>query len=214
MSRLAGLLLPLTAALPAIENRASRPDFCWFTQFGDRVLQRVDSVLSGKVESVTPVRGTDVVRVSILAWHFGERRPDQREVTLLARRGDFFTGTEQLLFLQRFEGGGRYQLHNRVARSDPDYEAKLRCLEENLALLELERVEDRRLRARRLLHEGVGDRERWTRWHAFHELAYVRDAYPDLVTADDREEFTRLAARSDDAPFKKALLKLLKEWTS
>jgi hypothetical protein len=208
------LLAPLLAAAPASAPQSrAKPRFKYFTQLGDEVLNQVDAVLFGKVESIAPLRGADVVRVSIGTWYLGERKADQTEVTLLASPGDFFAGTEQLLFLKLYEGGPRYRLHNRIARSDPDFDAKRRTLEEHVALRRLEREEDRRRQVRKLLYDEAGAREKWARWHAFHELEYVRTRYPDLVTREDRDELTRLAARSADEPFKKALLKLLKDWT-
>ena len=211
MPKLIALLLIAFAASGQGE-RAKAPAFRWFTQLGDEVLNQVDAVLLGRVESVVGMRGTDVVRIAIGTWYHGERRADQTEVTLLASRGDFFAGTEQLLFLKRYDGGPRYRLHNRVARSDPDFDAKLRVLEETISLKKLDREEDRRRQVRKLLYDEAGSREKWSRWHAYRELDYVRTRYPGLVTREDRDELTRLAARADDEAFKKALLKLLKDW--
>ncbi len=214
MARLVALLLVLLPALARAQERPGRAPFRYFTQLGDEVLARVDAVLLGKVESVTAVRGSDVVRVSVATWFVGERGVPPGEVTLLAQHGDFFAGTEQLLFLKRFEGGPRYLLHNRVTCNDPDFEAKLRVLEQNVALRKLEREEERRRQVRKLLYDDAAARDGWTRWHAFHELEHVRRAHADLVTREDREELTRLADRSADPSFRKALLKLLQEWTS
>src|SRR5262245_16456930 len=113
---------------------APRDSFKYFTQLGDQVLNQVDAVLYGKVVAVTAMPGTDVVRLSISTWYLGDRKEGQDQVTLLASRGDFFEGTEQLLFLKKYEGGPRYTLHNRVAKSDPDFEAKRHVLEATLAL--------------------------------------------------------------------------------
>jgi len=212
MARLAAWLFPLAAALlpQAPPNRAP---FKYFTELGDEVLNRVDAVMQGKVEAVTKVPGADVVRISIATWYLGVRRPDQVDVTIFAHEGDFFVGSEQLLFLKLYEGGPRYKLHNRVARADPDFDDKVRVLEQTVALRLLDKEEDRRRQVRKLLYDRAADRDAWMRWNAMHELKYVHAHHPDLVTHDDREQFTRLAARSEDEPFKKALLKLMKDWT-
>jgi hypothetical protein len=224
------VLLLLSAPVAAAQTRPPAPSppparpaparFRWYTQLGDEVLAKVDAVLVGKVASISSLRGTDVVRVTIVRWLQGERpaaegplAKEPADVTLLANPGEFFAGTEQLLFLQRYDGGPRYVLHNRVTRSDPDFEAKLASLERTLALKDLPRDEDRRRRVRKTIYDDAAARDAWTRWHAFHELEYVRKSFPDLVTREDREDLARLAARSEDAAFKKALLKLLKEWS-
>ena len=212
MARLAALLLPLAAALAPQQEPAKRAAFRWFTQLGDEVLNRVDAVLQGKVAAVTRVHGADVVRVTIATWYLGTREPDQVDVTLFAQQGDFFVGSEQLLFLKLYDGGPRFKVHNRVARGDPDFDDKVRILEQTLALRSLDHEEDRRRQVRKQLYDGAADRGSWMRWHAFHELEYVRKTYPDLVTREDRDDLTRVAARSEDELFKKALLKLLKDW--
>ncbi len=216
--RLATVLLWLWfAPLLGAQEQPKKPAFVWYTQFGDQVLNRVDAVLIGKVEEVTALRGTDVVRVSVVDWKWGDRDAklgSATEVTLLAQPGDFYVGNEQLLFLERFEKGSRYTLVNRVAKSDPDWEQKLECLAANLRLKPLERDEDRRREVRKALYDGLAARVVWTRWHAWQELVYVKSKYPDLVTREDRVDLEKLANRLDDAKLKKALQKLLEEWDS
>lgn len=217
---LGGVLLALLAPAtrpqerPERPGRPERPTFKYFTQLGDQVLNQVDAVLFGKVAGITSMPGTDVVRVTIATWYLGERKEGQEEVTLLASRGDFFAGTEQLLFLRRFESGPRYTLHNRIAKGDPDFENKRRVLESTIALRKIEREEDRRRQVRKQIYDDAGARDTWTRWHAIQEIEYLRKQLPAVITREDREDLTRLAARSEDETFKKALLKLLKEWPS
>jgi len=212
MHRVAGLLLALLPGLAPAQAPPQRANFKYFTKLGDEVLNRVDAVLVGRIQSVTALRGTDVVLVEVVTWHSGPRRPDQKNVTLLANHGDFYVGTEQLLFLKLYEAGPRYTLHNRVARSDPDYDAKLHALEQSLALRRIPNEEDRKRQVRKQLWEDVGARDSWTRWHAYHELEWLRGRHDDLLPREDREELARLAARSGDPEFKKALTRLLKDW--
>lgn len=204
---------PTPAPAPAPAD-AAKP--VWYTQFGAQVLAKVDAVVVGKVVEVTGLRGTDVVRVEIVAWKHGARpkglRGDVTEVTLLAAPGDYFVGTEQLLFLALFEKGPRYTAYNRVARSDPDWDAKLGCLDKNLALLALEKPEERRREARKLLYDDLASTVHWTRWHAYHELLWVRENVPTLVTREDRDDLRKAANASDDAKLKELVLKLLQEW--
>lgn len=214
LAALSTITVHAVAQEPAPAPTPAPPVFKYFTQLGDEVLNQVDAVLYGKVAGVSAMPGTDVIRVTITTWYQGERKEGQAEVTLLASRGDFFVGTEQMLFLKRFEGGARYTVHNRVAKSDPDFENKRKVLESTLALRKVEREEDRRRLVRKQNYDDAGARDAWTRWHALHELEWLRKRQPDLVTREDREDLSRLAARSEDEAFKKALLQLLKDWTS
>lgn len=187
-----------------------------YTQFGAEVLAKVDAVLLGKVAEVTTIQGTDVVRVTVTSWRVGQptegSTASQESVTLLAATGDFFAGTEQLLFLRRYESGPRFTVFNRIARSDPEWEAKLACLDDNLALGRIEKDEDRRREARKMLYDGLAARSSWSRWHAWQELRWVRKERSDLVTKGDRDDMRRLMERSEDAKLKSSLLALLKEW--
>lgn len=207
--------VPAPAPIPA-PPAPGKPAFAWYTQFGTEVLGVVDGVLVGKVEEVTGLRGIDVVRVAIVEWCYGARpralAGEAKEVTLMASPGDFFLGTEQMLFLKLFEGGPRYAVHNRIARSDPDWDAKRACLDWNLGLQKVEKDEDRRREVRKRLYDDLSDRSNWTRWHAYHELAWLRAKQKELVTWDDREDLRKLAARLEDEKLKTALTKVLKEW--
>lgn len=196
---------------------AAKPETTvWYTQFGADVLAAVHGVLLGKVVEVTPLRGTDVVRVAILEWRSGARpralTGEALEVTLLATPDDFFVGNEQLLFLKRFENGPRFSVHNRIAKSDPDWDAKLACLDHNLALQKIERDEDRRREVRKRIYDDLESRTNWTRWHSYQELAWVKKHHPTLVTYDDREDLKKLAAASEDVKLRGAVLELLKDW--
>ncbi len=220
-----GARAPLSAQTPApspVAPPAPRPEPpaatgpIWYTQFGAQVLAAVDAVLIGKVIEVSGLRGTDVVRVEIVEWKHGARpvglRGSVTEVTLLAMPGDFFVGTEQLLFLKLFEKGPRYNAFNRVARSDPDWDAKLACLDRNLALLALEKEEERRREARKLLYDDLTSTVHWTRWHAYHELAWVREKMPQMVTREDRADLRKAASACEDPKLRELVLKLLQEW--
>jgi hypothetical protein len=189
-----------------------RPTFAYFTQLGEEVLNQVDVVVEGRIAAVTKLRGTDVVRVTVTTWHLGDHKQGDDEVTLLAPPDDFFAGSQQLLFLEKYETGGRFTVVNRVARSDPDFEAKLGVLTRNVALRKLDDVEDRQRAVRKMLYDDAVALETWTRQHALVELAYEKKHHPTLVTKEDREDLTKLAVRSEDEKWKKALLELLKDW--
>lgn len=186
------------------------------TQFAAEVLAAVDAVLVGTVVDVKALRGTDVVRIRIGAWKAGERPATPLgpvdEVTLLATPRDFFVGGEQLLFLKRFEEGPRFVVHNRIGRGDPDWEAKLACLDQNLALQALPTAEERRRQARKLVYDDLVARSQWTRWHGFHELSWLRRCHPAWITREDRGDLRKAAERSEDAELARRLLALLEEW--
>lgn len=206
---LRSLLLPV---LLLAQEPPRQPEFVYFTELGDEVLARSDAVILGEIASVARLRGTDVVRVAVSRAFLGAAVADSAEVTVLAPPGDFFAGSEHLLFLDRFEGGPRYSVRNRVSRHDPDWDAKLACLERNLALREIAPVEDRRRAVRKLLWDGADAADEWTRWHTLRELRWLRGRHPDLVTREDRDDLARLAARSADERFRDALLALLLDW--
>ncbi len=218
---LGSLLLAAVGAAqepPAPTPVPATAKFAWYTQFGSEVLDVVDGVLIGRIDSIAPLRGTDVVRVTIVAWRFGERPKsvtgDAAEVTLLASPGDFFVGTEQLLFVKKFEGGPRYAVHNRVARSDPEWDAKVAWLDHHDALRKLVKDEDRRREVRKRRYDDLAARSNWTRWNSYHELTWLRTKHKDVVTWDDREDLKRLAERLEDAKLGAAVKKLLKECDS
>src|SRR5262249_34039892 len=196
---------------PASGARAASPaeELRWFTQFGDKVLSKCDAVLLGRIQAVTPVRGAEVVRTTILTWYLGTRAENQKEVTLISNPGDFFAGTEQLLFLQLFEGGPRFTYLNRISKTDPDFDAKEKSLAQQLEIKKIDNEEDRRRKVRGFLYNNSESRDSWTRWNMLRELAYVRKEYPDLVTKEDIEDLRKVAERSQDADFKKELLRLL-----
>ena len=204
------------AERPALQDESKPDPWVGYTQFGVEVLDAVDGVLFGKVAEVTPLRGTDVVRVTILEWRYGARPQehgrDTAEVTLLAAPGDFFVGNDQLLFLKRFEKGPRFIVHNRIAKSDPDWDAKLACLDQNIALRSVAKDEERRREVRKRLYDDLASRVNWTRWHGYQELAWLKRHHAGLVTRDDREDLRRLMERCDDRKLVKGVLALLEEW--
>ncbi len=204
------------AEKPATKDEAKPDPWVGYTQFGAEVLDVVDAVLLGKVAEVTPLRGTDVVRVTILEWRWGARPQesghDCAEVTLLAAPGDFFVGNDQLLFLKRYEKGPRFIVHNRIAKSDPDWDAKLACLDHNVALRALPKDEERRREVRKRLYDDLASRVNWTRWHGYQELAWLKRHQAKLVTREDREDLGRLMERCDDPKLAKSVGALLEEW--
>lgn len=202
---------------PPTPKDGVKPDpWVGYTQFGAEVLDVVDGVLLGKVAEVTPLRGTDVVRVTIVEWRHGARPQenghDAAEVTLLAAPGDFFVGNEQLLFLKRYEKGPRFVVHNRIARSDPDWDAKLAVLDHNVALRALPRDEERRREVRKRLYDDLASRVNWTRWHGYQELAWLKRKQAKLVTREDRDDLRKLMERCEDAKLAKSVGALLEEW--
>ena len=202
---------PGGAPTPPAEAKTAPLD-PWYSQLGAEAVALSSAVVIGKVESVSQLRGTDVVRVSISEWIWGGD-PDKpaAEVTLLAGRDDFFVGTSQLLFLATFEKGPRFTVVNRIAKSDPDFEEKVAVLRSVVTLRRTEPDEERRRQARKFLYDLATARGKWTRWHAIQEIASVRKRHPDLVTAEDRAELKKLAARTEDADWKKALLAALED---
>jgi hypothetical protein len=204
------------AEKPAAKDESKPDPWVGYTQFGAEVLDVVDGVLLGKVAEVTPMRGTDVVRVTILAWRHGARPQenghDAAEVTLLAAPGDFFVGNDQLLFLKRYEKGPRFIVHNRIAKSDPDWDAKLAVLDHNVALRALPKDEERRREVRKRLYDDLASRVNWTRWHGYQELAWLKRHQAKLVTREDREDLRKLMERCEDPKLAKSVGALLEEW--
>ena len=100
---------------------------------------------------------------------------------------------------------------NRILKSDPDFEAKRKVLDQTLELKGLKQEDDRRRQVRRLIYEGADARDSWTRWHALADLKHVLSNHPGLVTSEDRADLRALAKRSGDAKFQKALLAALEE---
>jgi len=185
------------------------PAFAWYSTLGDTVVAKCDAIVVGRIGAINELRGGTVVRVEVETWYLGEPVPGQTEVTLLAYPNDFFTGTELLLFLQRFESSGRYTYLNRILTSDADFEAKRRVLEQTLALRRLASDDERRYAVRRKIYEEAGAIDAWTRAHVLREIAYLRRTWPGLLTRDDLADLRELAKRSGDEKWKKSLLAAL-----
>jgi hypothetical protein len=196
---------------PAKPAPAKPAPFIYFNELGDTVVAKCDAIVYGKVASVKEFVGGVVVRVAVTQWLLRDHAADDGEVTLLAHPDDFFAGNELLLFLQKFEGGPRFTDINRILKSDPDFEAKRKVLDQTLELRGLKQEEDRRRQVRRLIYEGAEARDSWTRWHALADLKHVLSNHPGLVTTEDRADLRALAKRSSDAKFQKALLAALEE---
>ena len=197
------------AAGPA--GTPAKPAFAWYSELGDTVVAKCDAIVTGKVGAISELRGGAIVRVEVETWFWGARAPGQSEVTLLAHPDDFFTGTELLLFLKRFENGGRFTYLNRVLESDSDFEAKRKLLERTLALREVPRDDDRRHEVRRRIYEDAGSIEPWTRAHVLREIAWLRKTWPGLLTRADLADLRELVRRSADEKWKKALLAALED---
>ena len=204
---------PLAApATPADPKAApAKPAFAWYSQLGDTVISKCDAIVTGRVGAISELRGGAIVRVEVETWFYGDHAPGQDEVTLLAHPDDFFTGTELLLFLQRFENGGRFTYLNRILKSDSDFEAKRKVLERTLALRDFPRDEDRRHEVRRRIYEDAGSIDAWTRAHVLLEIAWLRRNWPGLLTRPDLADLRELARRSPDEKWKKALLAALED---
>lgn len=212
---LAGALTSASAQQPAPPAPPPAPAkpaaFVYFNELGDTVVSKCDAIVYGKVASVKEFVGGVVVRVAVTSWLLGEHAAGEAEVTLLAHPDDYFAGNELLLFLQKFEGGPRFTDLNRILKSDPDFEAKRKVLDQTLELKGLKQEDDRRRQVRRLIYEGADARDSWTRWHALADLKHVLSNHPGLVTSEDRADLRALAKRSGDAKFQKALLAALEE---
>ena len=204
---------PAKPADPAAAPAAApaKPAFAWYSLLGDTVVSKCDAIVAGKVGAISGLRGGAIVRVEVETWFWGDHAPGQTEVTLLAHPDDFFTGTELLLFLQRFENGGRFTYLNRILKSDSDFEAKRKVLERTLALRDFPRDEDRRHKVRRRIYEDAGSIDAWTRAHVLLEIAWLRRNWPGLLTRADLADLRELARRSPDEKWKKALLAALED---
>lgn len=190
---------------------AKPPPFVYFNELGDTVVSKCDVIVLGRVAAVKEFVGGVVVRVAVTTWLLGDHTEGEQEVALLAHPDDFFAGNELLLFLEKFEGGPRFTYLNRILKSDPDFEAKRKVLDQTLELRKLKQEEERRRQVRRLIYEGADARDSWTRWHALADLKHVLSNHPGLVTPEDRADLRALAQRSSDAKFQKALLAALAE---
>lgn len=203
---------PAAPAPPAGPKPApAKPAFAWYSLLGDTVVSKCDAIVAGRIGAISELRGGAIVRVEVETWFYGDHAPGQDEVTLLAHPDDFFTGTELLLFLQRFENGGRFTYLNRVLKSDSDFEAKRRVLERTLALRDFPRDEDRRHEVRRRIYEDAGSIDAWTRAHVLLEIAWLRRNWPGLLTRADLADLRELARRSPDEKWKKSLLAALED---
>jgi hypothetical protein len=198
---------PAPGPVPA---KPEAPAFVWFNELGDTVVAKCDLIVLGKVSSIKELVGGAVVRVTVSTWFFGDHAADQTDVTLLSHADDFFLGNELLLFLTKFESGPRFTYLNRILKSDPDFDAKRKVLEQTLELQKL-KEEERRRQVRKLIYDGADARDAWTRWHALTDLHHALTNHPGLVTLEDRADLRALAKRSGDAKFQKALLAELTE---
>lgn len=202
------LMLWLALCAPSMVSGSGADDGRYFTRFGETVLRKSQAIVLGEIDHVQPIRGGDVVRVRVIQTYKGD---DTETVTLLAGRGEFFAGTQQLLFLEQYGEAGRFQYINRISRSDPDYDAKEECLNDHLRMESLGEEGLRRDAVKEFLRKGARSSQSWTRWNMLRELAYILKKYPELITEADRAELRKLAESSPDDEFRRKLLELLEE---
>lgn len=201
-----GAILTMLVCLGA----APRPqqELPYFTQLGDKILSRSSLVVLGEVEAVSrALRGGEVVTVQVTETRLGE---EHKSVTILAERGSFFAGSEMLLFLTPNEGP-TFSCLNRISRSDPDFDAKMAVLVQNLEIRELTDEESRKAHVRQILYENARSTDTWTNWNVARELQYVLQKYPDLLRAEDVKALLEVAEATSDEEFGKELRRLLRD---
>jgi hypothetical protein len=200
------LWIALLASRLVLGDTLSSGTIEYFTKFGDQVLSRSPQIVRGRIASVSTAPRSEVVRVEVAVTFKGQQ---VQELVLLANPGEYFAGSDFLLFLEPFEEGPRYTCFNRISSTDPDYAIKERYLQQQLELEALPDPELRRDRARTLLVEHARSPESWLRWNMLRELAYVLDRYPGLVRTTESDGLHKAAEQSSDDEFRKELLILL-----
>ena len=181
----------------------------YFSKFGDQVLRRTQYIVKARVVSVEQATAQAVlVEVQVDTTFKGE---EHEGFTILANRGEYFEGSELLLFLNDFEDGPRTTCSNRISVSDGDYDAKERHLTEQLEIEALSTPEDRRRKSRELLLQNLRAEGKWTRWNALRGLAYVLETYPDMMREADRKELREIAESTVDVEFQQELQALLED---
>jgi hypothetical protein len=205
------VLLGPTVVPPRLAAGAAGPaadaDFRYFSKFGDRVLGQSQLIVRGRVAAVKPVPRAELATIEVATTFKGA---ETRDVVILANPGEFFVGSELLLFLREFEGGPRTTCFNRISVTDPDYEVKERFLRQQLRLEDLADEEIRRDYARSMLLESARSTERWVCWNTLRELAYVLDRYPELIREGEAVTLAGIADASEDPEFARELRALLR----
>ncbi len=201
------LILLLAFGWMSSRASASRP---YFTRFGDQILSRSQTILRGRVDGVDSAGRLEVVRVESQEPFKGSV---DEEVVVLANPGEFFAGSELLLFLELYQQGPRFTCFNRISTTDPEYETKEAYLREQLLLESQTDTTGRREMARGFLLEHAASEDPWMRWNMLRELAYVLEEYPDMLDENDAERLREIgqAQESRDARFHRELRALLKK---
>lgn len=197
------------------DPKAKPQPFRYFSRFGDQVLGRCDLIVRGRVESVHPAPRAELVKIEVqevfkdAASRTVAASVARKEATVLANPGEFFAGSEFLLFLGRFGLGPRYTCQHLLSPSDPLFEVKEAHLRDQLRLESVTDEHDRRDLARQMLLDNARSPLSWARQNALLEIAYVRDAYPELLGPVEEAELRAIARSGEDPTFRKRLEQLL-----
>lgn len=154
-------------------------------------------VLARTLSTTNVGLGSTVARVLVEDKLAGPALGDTRELTVLAYPGDLVRGRRDLLFLQPFRGGPRWNVERLLDGRDPDFRAKLELTRRTADLLAIRQVSARDAATFELVIDALADARPWMRRYAVAELGWLASTRADLFTDLRRRRLDALAAETD-----------------
>ncbi|MCP5115013.1 MAG: hypothetical protein GY953_29640, partial [bacterium] len=194
-------------ALSGPPGDEGRPRF-EFQSFGKDMLSKVKVVAEAEATSVILAgRGVSVAHFKVLEMLRGEVRG--KELVVLTAPGQFHSGATYLLFLDRFHGGDRLTVLNRIAKGERDYSAKLKVARQYLKADATADPHQRALVIRTLLVENLAATDLFIRWNALTELAPFVEKHMAMFGPEQKAQMVEAYRRTPSASFRRELGRIL-----
>jgi len=166
------------------------------TRLGLELLAHSPVVLVVRVSAARAVAaGSDLLTATVLERMRGVEIAVGQEVLVLSAAGQFVPGTEELLFLRPWRGGGRFECVSRVSALQDGYERGLGLVRRSLWLCEIREAAARVEATLEQLLTWMCDRDARVRAYALGELRWMA-LRQRWVWSAARLERLRLAGRA------------------
>jgi len=167
------------------------------TRFAADVLAGDPLLVEATTLSVTPFGiGTAVVKVRVDQRLMGSEHDVGDEVLVFAYVGHFVTRGRNLLLLEPFGSGGRYQVRMRVDGRDPDYRDKLAMSRAQILLMDVRPRSARIVATLDLLARALDHSSAWYRAYAIREMQWIASERPEVLNAPWLRMLAQMGIRS------------------
>lgn len=178
------------------------------THLGRVVLPRVDVIVRGRVEGVTPAaHGAEVGRVVPDDWLRGVPREEGSVLVVLSVAAGALPlpGRDALFLLREIPDSENLELMQVGTLDDADGAARFAAMKRFLEIESIGDPAERVSALRQYLRAALASDQEWTRQNAAREYAALATELPGSLTADDRPPLERALQRSADRTTKSLL---------